>query len=92
MCPNCHSVEHDVVELAGTGRVYSYAVLHHPRSPNFTYPLVAALVDLDEGIRMVTNLVGIEPAEVRIGLPVRVTFTATADDGRVPVFEALGVA
>jgi uncharacterized OB-fold protein len=87
MCPVCHSLDYEIVELSGTGQVYSYAVLHHPRSPRFTYPLVAALVDLDEGIRMVTNLVGIEPADVRIGMPVRVAFERTADDGRLPVFE-----
>ena len=73
----CHSLEYEMVELSGTGTVYSYAVLHHPRSPRFTYPLVAALVDLDEGIRMVSNLVGVEPADVRIGMPVRVTFEPT---------------
>jgi hypothetical protein len=88
MCPVCHSLQYEVVELSGTGQVYSYAVLHHPRSPRFSYPLVAALVDLDEGIRMVTNLVGTEPADVRIGMPVRVVFDRTDDDGRVPVFEA----
>jgi uncharacterized OB-fold protein len=87
MCPSCHSLEHDVVELAGTGAVYSYAVLHHPRNPAFAYPLVVALVDLDEGIRMVTNLVGVGPAEVRIGMPVRVRFEPTTDDMAVPVFE-----
>jgi uncharacterized OB-fold protein len=86
MCPACHSLEHDVVELSGSGRVYSYAILHHPQNPKFTYPLVAALVDLDEGIRMVSNLVGVEPADVRIGMPVRVTFEPTADAMSVPVF------
>ncbi len=59
-----------MVELSGNGTVYSYAVLHHPRSPHFTYPLVTALVELDEGIRLVTNLVGVEPADVWIGMPV----------------------
>jgi uncharacterized protein len=86
MCPHCLSVEHDDMELSGTGTVYSYSVLHHPRSPRFTYPLVTALVDLDEGIRMVTNLVDIEPADVRIGMPVQVTFVPTANDMCVPVF------
>jgi uncharacterized OB-fold protein len=90
MCPHCHSVEHEVVELAGTGTVYSYAVLHHPQHPAFSYPVVAVLVDLDEGVRVVSNLVGVEPPEVRIGAPVRVTFRATADDLAVPVFEPAG--
>jgi hypothetical protein len=90
MCPACHGAEHDVTELAGTGVVYSYAVLHHPQNPRFSYPLVAALVDLDEGIRLVTNLVGLEPADVRIGLPVRVTFVPTDDEMSVPVFAPAG--
>jgi uncharacterized protein len=74
--------------LSGRGSVYSYAVLHHPQNPKFNYPLVAALVDLDEGVRVVTNLVGVQPADVRIGMPVRVVFEPAADDMSVPVFEA----
>jgi uncharacterized protein len=87
MCPFCHSLELDWVDLAGTGVVYSYALIHYPRHPAFTYPVIAVLVDLDEGTRLVSNLVGIEPADVRIGMRVRVTFEATADDLAVPVFE-----
>jgi uncharacterized OB-fold protein len=87
MCPWCHSLGFAWVELAGTGAVYSYAVLHHPQHPAFTYPLVAALVELDEGIRLVTNLVHVDPAEIRIGMDVRVIFEPTANDMAVPVFE-----
>ena len=89
-CPQCHGLDHDVVELAGTGTVYSYAVLHHPQNPRFSYPLVAVLVDLDEGVRLVSNLVGVAPADVRIGMPVRVTFEPTDDDLAAPVFVAQG--
>ena len=90
MCPECHSIEIETVELAGTGTVYSYAILHHPRNPAFSYPVIAALIDLDEGVRVVSNLVGVEPADVRIGAPVRVPFEPTADDMAVPVFEPAG--
>jgi uncharacterized OB-fold protein len=86
MCPVCHGLEFDMAELAGTGLVYSYAVLHHPRSPKFTYPLMTALVELDEGVRLVTNLVGVEPADVTIGMPVRVTFVPTDREMSIPVF------
>ena len=86
MCPHCRSLDHELVELGGRGVVYSYALLHHPRHPLFDYPVVAALVDLDEGVRLVTNLVDIEPGAVRIGLPVTVTFAPTADGMAVPVF------
>ncbi len=90
MCPWCHSLEYDVLELAGTGVVYSYTLLHHPQHPSFDYPVIAALVDLDEGVRMLSNLVDIAPSEVRVGLPVRVGFERTRDDLAVPVFAPAG--
>ena len=86
MCPVCHSLEFDMAELAGTGLVYSYAVLRHPRNPKFTYPLVTALVELDEGIRLVTNLVDVEPGDVKIGMAVRVIFVPTEHEMSIPVF------
>ena len=92
MCPTCHAVEYDIVDLAGTGVIYSYSILHHPQNPAFDYPVVAVLVDLDEGIRIVSNLIGIEPSEVSIGLPVRVRFVPTRDEMAVPVFTPLAVA
>jgi uncharacterized OB-fold protein len=90
MCPHCRSLQIDVVELSGRGTLYSYAVLHHPRSPAFDYPLLTALVDLDEGIRVVSNLVDVEAGDVRIGMPLEVTFTPTAGAAQVPVFRPLG--
>ena len=86
LCPHCRSLDHELVDLAGTGTVYSYAVLHHPQHPAFSYPVVAALVDLDEGIRLVTKLVEVDPADVRIGMDVEVVFVPTVDDRAVPVF------
>ncbi len=91
MCPVCHSLEFDVTELSGDATVYSYAFLHHPRSPHFTYPLLTALVELEEGIRLVTNLVGVEPAHVWIGMQVRVMFVPTAQGMSIPVFTPAAV-
>jgi uncharacterized OB-fold protein len=88
MCPSCHSTEQGFADVAGTGVVYSYSLLHHPQHPAFSYPVVAALVDLDEGPRVLSNLVGVEPSEVRIGMRVLATFVPTADRGAVAVFEA----
>ncbi|MBL7489397.1 Zn-ribbon domain-containing OB-fold protein [Frankia sp. AgB1.9] len=86
-CPACHCLDHEVVELSGRGEVYSYALLHHPRSPRFQYPVAAVLVDLEEGVRVVSNLVDVDPAAVRVGLPVEVAFEPTDDDDlAVPVF------
>ncbi|HEX4218263.1 MAG TPA: Zn-ribbon domain-containing OB-fold protein [Acidimicrobiales bacterium] len=86
MCPTCHSVEQTTVELAGTGTVYSYSILHHPQHPAFSYPVLAVLVELDEGIRMLSNLVDADPGTVSIGLPVEVRFEPTRHDMAVPVF------
>ena len=86
MCPHCRSLDWDEQRLAGTGSLYSYAVLHHPRNPMFDYPVLAALVDLDEGVRVVTNLVGVDPADIRIGMRLTIDFEPTNDGGSVPVF------
>jgi uncharacterized OB-fold protein len=89
MCPHCGSLEVDVATLSGRGTLYSYAILHHPQHPAFDYPVVAALVDLDEGVRVVSNLVGIEPSDIRIGMPLAVDFVPTVDGHRVPVFSGI---
>ena len=89
MCPHCRSLATEVVELAGTGTVYSFAILHHPQNPAFEYPVLAALVDLDEGIRLVSNLTDVRKDEIRIGLRVEAHFVPTADGAQVPVFRPL---
>ena len=61
MCPVCHSLELEWTPVSGHGTVYSYAFLHHPQHPAFEYPVKAVLVDLDEGVRLVSNLVDITP-------------------------------
>ncbi len=90
MCPSCHGLELEVVELAGTGVVYSYSILHHPRHPSFDYPVVAVLIDLDEGVRILSNLVDVRPEDVRIGMPVEVRFVPTRDEMAAPVFTPRG--
>jgi uncharacterized OB-fold protein len=90
MCPACRSLALQWVDAAGTGTVYSYALLHHPQHPAFEYPVVAVLVDLDEGVRIVSNLVDVTPDEVRIGMPVVIDFDAAADGFAVPVFRPEG--
>jgi uncharacterized OB-fold protein len=90
MCPACHSLQRQVVDLAGTGVVYSYSILHHPQHPSFSYPVIAVLVDLDEGVRILSNLVDASAGEAHIGMAVEVAFAPTADDMAVPVFRPRG--
>jgi uncharacterized protein len=87
MCPWCRSLDFSLVDLSGNGSVYSYSILHHPQHPAFEYPVIAVLVDLDEGVRILSNLVDVEPGDVVIGMPVSVGFVPTSGDRRVPVFK-----
>ena len=75
MCPACGAPgDGGYVVAAGTGEVFSYVVHHHPPVPGKKLPLVVALVQLPEGVRMVGEMPGLRPDQVRVGLPVRVTF------------------
>jgi uncharacterized OB-fold protein len=89
MCPACHSLDWEAVEASGRGRVFSYVVAHHPPVPPFEYPNAIVLVELDEGTRLVSNLVGIDPSLVRIGMPVRVEFTRVEEGLVLPLFRPL---
>lgn len=74
MCPGCGAARPGYIVAAGTGEVYSYVVQHHPPVPGRQLPIVVALVQLTEGVRMVGELLGAGPDRVRIGLPVRAAF------------------
>ena len=89
MCPVCRSLAADVLKAIGRGTVYSYCKPHEPRLPGFDVGYVVALVELEEGTRLVTNLIGIDPGEVRIGLPVEVDFVAVDPDLTLPMFRPL---
>lgn len=74
MCPRCNSVEWHTIESAGRGRVFSFVMPQHPAYPWFEYPYIVALIDLDEGIRLASNLCGIAPEDASIGMPVEVFY------------------
>lgn len=64
----------DYVVASGTGTVFSFVVHHAPKVPGRTLPFVIALVELEEGVRMLGELRNIDPAKVEIGMPVRATY------------------
>ncbi len=74
MCPTCNSLEWDTVESTGRGTVYSYVMPQHPPMPLMEYPYIVALVELEEGVRLVSNLCDIAPADVEVGMPVEVFY------------------
>ena len=64
---------------AGTGYVFSYVVHHHPPVPGKRLPMVVALVQLPEGVRILGEMPGVRPDQVRIGMPVRITFVPAGE-------------
>ncbi|MEU7907175.1 OB-fold domain-containing protein [Actinoplanes sp. NPDC049118] len=85
-CPRCGATKPGYVVAAGTGRVYSYVVHRHPPLPGRRLPVVIALVELSEGVRMVGELRGTAPGEVCIGAPVRVEFVRVDDELTLPAW------
>ena len=93
-CTNCLSGNLEWVKASGKGKIYSYSVAYEyppDRVAGFlSTPYVVALVDLDEGVRMVTNIEDCRPEDVRIGLDVDVKFTDIGEGIVLPKFKLLG--
>jgi acetyl-CoA acetyltransferase/uncharacterized OB-fold protein len=86
MCPRCFSTRREERKLSGHGRVLTWIFPRHPAPIGFAEPPIVALIDLDEGIRLVSNLVGVAPDAITAGMPVTVAFAPTAGGKAVPVF------
>ncbi|MFI0964417.1 bifunctional MaoC family dehydratase N-terminal/OB-fold nucleic acid binding domain-containing protein [Streptomyces sp. NPDC021080] len=87
-CGACGCPDWDTVASGGEGTVYSYVVMHHPPFPAFDPPYAVALIELAEGVRIVSNVVGVPYDEVRIGMPVRLAFQRYDEGLVLPVFRA----
>lgn len=90
-CNECGCQEWDTVEASGEGTVFSYVVMHHPPFPAFSRseepgPYAVALVELAEGVRIVSNVIGVPSDKVRPGMPVRLEFLRTDPELELPVF------
>jgi uncharacterized protein len=84
LCPRCGSADRGYVVAAGRGVVYSFVVHHHPPVPGKKLPLVVALVELDEGVRMLGEMHDVDPAAVAVGQRVRCRFDRVDDDLVLP--------
>ncbi|MFF4356886.1 bifunctional MaoC family dehydratase N-terminal/OB-fold nucleic acid binding domain-containing protein [Streptomyces sp. NPDC001604] len=87
-CNKCGGPDWDTVEASGEGTVYSYVVMHHPPFPAFSPPYAVALIELAEGVRMISDVVGVPYDKVRIGMPVRLEFQVYDEELVLPVFRA----
>jgi len=77
------------VEAAGTGTVYSFSIMYRPANPLMKdkVPYAVGLIELDEGVRMMSNIVGIDVEAIKVGMKVKVTWEAMTDGRHLPLFE-----
>jgi uncharacterized OB-fold protein len=88
ICPHCGSEGWTYVASDGVGAVETYSVVHHGPDPRFDTPYVLAVVELvNEGWRLMTNIVGVAPDQVHIGMPV-VPLSIAFEDRTLPGFTA----
>ena len=92
VCPKCHSMQAEWVKLSGRGSVYSFVVFHYAYNKAFSQdiPYTAAAIELEEGPRMLSNVIGCDPKDVAIGMPVTVQFEDATDEFAIPKFKAVG--
>jgi uncharacterized OB-fold protein len=87
VCAACESTDFDWVESAGHGNIYACTTVHYPPTNEFVTPYVVGLVDLDEGYRVMANIVNGAELEPQIGDRVHVTFEELPDGKLLPQFE-----
>lgn len=88
MCPHCHSLKREEVKLSGRGTVHAYTIPRHPHPFGFREAPIVAVIQLEEGIRLVSNLIGVAYDQVQFDMPVEVAFDPTMNNHKVPVFKA----
>jgi uncharacterized protein len=85
-CRQCLSAELRWEQSGGLGEIYSWTVVHRPVTAEFEPPYAPAIVTLDEGYQMLTNVVGVSPDELGVGMRVQVQFHAVGPDVTLPYF------
>lgn len=89
ICPRCHSLEAEWTKLSGKGKVYSYVIYrmaYHPAYKN-DIPYAVAIIELEEGPRMESNVTGCKPDDIKIDMPVEVYFDDVTADVSLPKFK-----
>jgi uncharacterized OB-fold protein len=92
MCPSCGADKQDWIVASGKGTVFSYVVHHSPRVPGKNPPFAVALVELEEGVRMIGELIDVDPAAVHIGMPLELALTRIDDELTLPFWRPVGSA
>ena len=86
-CPQCLSLEKKWTKASGRGTIFTFIVVRHPVHPAFAeVPYDVILVELEEGPRILSNMLDCPPEEIEIGMPVTVDFVDVSDDITLPKF------
>lgn len=90
-CPRDFSWDIEWRPASGKGTLHAFTILHRPLQPGFEAPYVVALIEVEDGARVMTNLVGVEPdpEKIEIGMSVEVTFEDRGEDTVVPQFRPI---
>jgi len=91
ICPLCYSRDTQWIVASGKGKVYTFVVYHVAYHPGFKddVPYVVAVVELEEGPHLLTNIVGCKPDEVRCDMPVEVTWEDITEEFSLPQFRPI---
>ncbi|MGD0075865.1 MAG: Zn-ribbon domain-containing OB-fold protein [Candidatus Binataceae bacterium] len=87
-CSRCLSFHASWTPVSGRGEVFSFNVMHQVYHPGFAaeIPYAVVVIKLEEGVKMISNLVGIKPHEIKCGMPVEVVFERLNDEVSLPKF------
>lgn len=85
-CASCGSSDWSWAASSGRGRVFSWTVTHQAPFPGVPTPFVVAVVETEEGVRLAAGLRDVDPAELRLDLPVEVELVPVSDEAAVPFF------
>lgn len=89
-CRHCLSTELQWKQGGGVGEIYSWTVVRRPVTAEFEPPYAPAIITLDEGYQMLTNVVGVAPEDLAIGMRVQVQFHVVGPDVTLPYFTGQG--
>jgi uncharacterized OB-fold protein len=91
-CRKCLSGDIEWFEASGKGKIYSFTVIHRPPSQNFEedIPYIVAIIELDEGPRVMSNIIGMTPEDAKVDMTVEVIFDDISSTISLPKFRPFG--
>jgi len=90
VCIECHSFGWDTLEASGKAKLYSFVVMHYPEVAPFDHPNPIGLIELDEGVRIIAGLIGVNKDDIKIGQRLQVEFHRFDDQQTLPQFRPVG--